>query len=143
MAERGGFGGWVSWQRVARLFSPLSWNLNVGTDSCYAPQNSTTQVGRALWGGHTAAIHVAQLEETGRSVNSDTFSRADELRPSHQGSGAAYFSFLLVQPFSQFSNALIHHCHLGVPLIQQLLVLGQPAALLQVVAITSLKRRVT
>lgn len=51
-----------------------------------------------------------------------------------------YFCSLLVQSFSQVSDALIHHCHLGVPLVQQLLVLGQLAALLQVVSVASLKR---
>ncbi len=44
-----------------------------------------------------------------------------------------------MQSFSQVSDALIHHRHLGVPLVQQLLVLGQLAALLQVMTVTSLK----
>lgn len=44
-----------------------------------------------------------------------------------------------MQSFPQVSDALIHHRHLGVPLVQQLLVLGQLAALLQVVAVASLK----
>lgn len=52
--------------------------------------------------------------------------------------GVVYFCSLLVQSFSQVSDALIHHGHLGVPLVQQLLVLGQLAALLQVMAVTSL-----
>lgn len=43
-----------------------------------------------------------------------------------------------MQSFSQVSDALIHHRHLGVPLVQQLLVLRQLAALLQVVTVTSL-----
>lgn len=50
-----------------------------------------------------------------------------------------YFCSLLMQSFPQVSDALIHHCHLGIPLVQQLLVLGQLAALLQVMAVTSLK----
>lgn len=50
-----------------------------------------------------------------------------------------YFCSLLMQPFSQVSDALIHHRHLGVPLVQELLVLGQLAALLQVMTVTSLK----
>lgn len=53
--------------------------------------------------------------------------------------GVVYFCSLLVQSFSQVSDALIHHGHLGVPLVQQLLVLGQLAALLQVMAVTSLR----
>lgn len=44
-----------------------------------------------------------------------------------------------MQPLSQVSDALIHHGHLGVPFVQQLLVLGQLAALLQVVTVTSLR----
>lgn len=50
-----------------------------------------------------------------------------------------YLCSLLVQTLPQVSNALVHHRHLGVPLVQQLLVLGQFAALLQVVTIASLK----
>lgn len=44
-----------------------------------------------------------------------------------------------MQAFSQVTDALIHHGHLGVPLVQQLLILGQLAALLQIVPVTSLK----
>lgn len=50
-----------------------------------------------------------------------------------------YLRSLLVQSLSQVADALVHHGHLGVPLVQQLLVLGQLAALLQVVTVTSLK----
>lgn len=53
----------------------------------------------------------------------------------------AYFGSLLVQTLPQVSDALVHHRHLGVPLVQQILVLGQFAALLQVVTIASLKHR--
>lgn len=53
----------------------------------------------------------------------------------------AYLCSLLVQTLPQVSNALVHHRHLGVPLVQQLLVLGQFAALLQVVTIASLKNK--
>lgn len=51
----------------------------------------------------------------------------------------AYFCSLLMQSFSQVSDALIHHCHLGVPLVQQLFVLGQLAALLQIMTVAGLK----
>lgn len=44
-----------------------------------------------------------------------------------------------MQSFSQVSDALIHYRNLGVPLVQQLLVLGQLAALLQVMTVTSLR----
>lgn len=44
-----------------------------------------------------------------------------------------------MQPLSQVSDALVHHCHLGVPLVQKLLVLGQLTALLQVMTVTSLR----
>lgn len=47
-----------------------------------------------------------------------------------------------MQAFSQVTDALIHHGHLGVPLVQQLLILGQLAALLQIVPVTSLKKKV-
>lgn len=57
----------------------------------------------------------------------------DERRPS-------YLCPLLVQAFPQVTDALVHHGHLGVPLVQQLLVLGQLAALLQIVTVTSLKQ---
>lgn len=46
---------------------------------------------------------------------------------------------LLVQALSQVFDALVHHSHLGVPLVQQLLVLGQFVALLQVEAVPSLR----
>lgn len=52
---------------------------------------------------------------------------------------AVYFCSLLMQSFSQVFNALIHHSHLGVPLVEQLFVLGQFVALLQVKAVTSLR----
>lgn len=44
-----------------------------------------------------------------------------------------------MQSLPEISNALIHHRHLGVPLVQQLLVVGQLAALLQVMTVTGLK----
>lgn len=53
----------------------------------------------------------------------------------------AYLCSLLMQSFPQVSDALVHHRHLGVPLVQQILVLGQLAALLQVMAVTSLKHK--
>lgn len=68
-------------------------------------------------------------EETRREEN-----KADEeVKEEH-----AYFCSLLVQTLAQVSNALVHHCHLGVPLVQQLLVLSQFAALFQVETIASL-----
>lgn len=50
-----------------------------------------------------------------------------------------YFCSLLMQSLSQVFNALVHHGHLGVPLVKQLFVLGQFVALLQVLTITSLR----
>lgn len=64
---------------------------------------------------------------------------AVELRELFDWSSLVYFRSLLMQSFSQVSDALIHHGHLGVPLVQQLLVLGQLAALLQVMTVTSLR----
>lgn len=55
-------------------------------------------------------------------------------------SSVVYFCSLLVQSLPQVSNALVHHGHLSIPLVQQLLVLGQLAALLQVMTVTSLRR---
>lgn len=46
-----------------------------------------------------------------------------------------------MQTLSQVTDALIHHRYLGVPLVQQLLVLGQLAALLQVVTVAGLKNK--
>lgn len=53
---------------------------------------------------------------------------------------ALHLCSLLMQAFSQVTDSLIHHGHLGVPLVQQLLILGQLAALLQIVPVTSLKK---
>ena len=47
-------------------------------------------------------------------------------------------SFFLVQALAEVPDALVHHGHLCVALIQQLLVLLQPAALLRVQLVTHL-----
>lgn len=62
-----------------------------------------------------------------------------KLREIYDRSYVVYLCSLLMQSFSQVSNALIHHGHLDVPLVQQLLVLGQLAALLQVMTVSSLR----
>lgn len=65
------------------------------------------------------------------------------MRPLNNHTGVVYFCSLLMQSFSQVFNALVHHSHLGVPLVKQLFVLGQFVALLQVLTVTSLRSPVT
>lgn len=72
MAERGGFGRWVSWEWVPWLLSPLGWNLDVGADSCHSTRNSSTGVGRALRGGQSASIHTTQLKWTHTDTQNET-----------------------------------------------------------------------
>lgn len=54
-------------------------------------------------------------------------------------SRVSYLRSLLLQSFPQVSDPLVHGGHLSVPLVQQLLAVDQPAALLQVVTVSSLK----
>lgn len=44
-----------------------------------------------------------------------------------------------MQSLPQVPDALVHHRNLGIPLVQQLLILSQLAALLQIMTVTGLK----
>lgn len=65
------------------------------------------------------------------------------MRPVNDHTEVVYLCSLLMQSFSQVFDALVHHSHLGVPLVKQFFVLGQFVALLQVLTVTSLRSPVT